>query len=93
MSDDSKDVETSRAWSDMENSVYAVIDDLGELYQHYYVVEPGHYGLTLRATDIMEPTALTILKRRASVERFRPTERHELALSPSRHSTTAHRQR
>ena len=93
MFDDSKEVETSRAWGDMENSVYAVIDDRGELYQRYSEAGPGHRGFTLRATNIMEPTALTILKRRASVERFRPTERHELALSPSRHSTTAHRQR
>ena len=91
--EDCEDAEASRAWSDMEDSVYVVIDDRGVLYQHYFEAEPGYYRYTLQATDIMVPTALAILKRRAGVERLSPTERDELALCLSGHSATMRRQR
>jgi hypothetical protein len=91
--EDCEDAEASRAWSDVEDSVYVVIDDRGVLYRHYFEAEPGYYRYTLRATDIMVPTALAILKRRAGVKKLSPTERHELALGLSRSSATMGRQR
>ena len=40
--EDSEDAETSRAWMDMEDSVYMAIDDCGVLYEHYYEAEAGY---------------------------------------------------
>ena len=91
--EDSEDAETSRAWMDMEDSVYMAIDDCGVLYEHYYEAEAGYYSYTLRATEVRVPTALAILRRRASAGRLSPTEHHELALCLSRHSATTRRRR